>query len=137
MTEQDDLSRGFDAGNYANAYTSDCLASSWLVQEDGVDDDSDLPLPKPYRAAFVIGFFATYEYAEIPEEHREEHEAALTKYGAAMRAQGIAVRDDAADALETAQDILADADAGKVPEANDAVRLAELVVRALSKEGAK
>lgn len=91
-TRSDALARGFDAGNYGNAYTSTDFDTAWLVVDDGEQHD-------PYRtvdssafgAAFLIGFFATYEEHEIPGEQREFWRAAVETYGAEMRKLGIAV----------------------------------------------
>jgi hypothetical protein len=74
----DEVRRGFDAGNYANAYESTDLESVEL------DCESDA-----YRAAFVLGFFASYELNEIPSDAREAFDSAYrSEFGAIVLAAG-------------------------------------------------
>lgn len=76
------LSRGFDAGNYAAAYVS----TDYMVAFDADTGPKEL---EAYCAAFVLGFFSSYEVHEIPEDYREMHEAAYrSKYGAAVLEAG-------------------------------------------------
>lgn len=82
--EDDLLSRGFDAGNYANAYTSENLSKAWRFHNALTKDPA-------YRAAFVIGFFSSYETHEVPGVHRDELIEAERTYGQRMRDLGIAV----------------------------------------------
>lgn len=61
LDERTAMSQAFSAGNYANAYDTTSLARAWLsyTQRDGV---------KHYecrRAAFVLGFFSSYELTEM------------------------------------------------------------------------
>lgn len=56
-----DYSRGYDAGNYDNAYASEELA---LCNVRGRSAD--------YRAGYVLGFFSSYETREVPAEWRAE-----------------------------------------------------------------
>ena len=57
-------SHGWHAGNYANAYTSETLdPASWEGRSSA------------YRAAYLLGFYASYEAHEIPPEWRDEVEA--------------------------------------------------------------
>lgn len=59
---------GYDAGNYANAYSDTDLDAAWDVMEDG-----DRPVNnKAFRAGFILGFFSSYENTEVPEEYLEE-----------------------------------------------------------------
>lgn len=61
LREKTDMSRAFDAGNYANAYES---------------RDLEVALKRarytaPHtRAAFVLGFFSSYELCEIGDRER-------------------------------------------------------------------
>ena len=80
----DSLSRGFDAGNYANAYESENLSKAWKKRR--VKQTSPA-----YRAAYVLGFFSSYETHEVPETYRDELIEAERTYGPRMRALGIAV----------------------------------------------
>lgn len=82
------LSHGFDAGNYANAYTSEDLDEAWEIEEDGRPGNAE---SEHFRAAFVIGFFSSYEEHEIPEDHQDEHAAAMAERGPRLRAIGVAV----------------------------------------------
>lgn len=60
VDEQTEMSRAFNNGNYGNAYESTNL------------EDFDLDEMKEHeRAAFVLGFFGTYELDEIPGSDRE------------------------------------------------------------------
>jgi len=66
IVERDlELSHGFDAGNYCNAYETQDIEDA-LVMRD-VRDHS-----KAYRNAFILGFFSSYELHEIPgmDQHR-------------------------------------------------------------------
>ena len=58
--QKTEISRAFDRGNYANAYESTDLES--------FDLDA---MPEHMRAAFVLGFFASYELDEIGSDERE------------------------------------------------------------------
>jgi hypothetical protein len=59
-----DLSRGFSAGNYCNAYETQDFASAIVKRE--VKDKSSA-----FAIAFTMGFFGSYELHEIPDDHRE------------------------------------------------------------------
>lgn len=86
------LHRGFDAGNYGSAYTSGDLDTVWEVVEDGEQhDECRSAAPEAFRAAFVIGFFGSYEDDEVPSEHLDELLEAHRTYGAWMCELGIAV----------------------------------------------
>lgn len=54
------ISQAFSSGNNANAYGSTNL--------ENFDVDA---MPEHTRAAFVLGFFASYSLDEIDSEHRE------------------------------------------------------------------
>lgn len=62
-----ELSHGFSAGNYANAYqTQDLDEVSEVLEANG----------SRYRAAFILGFFSSYELHEIPADARERFDEA-------------------------------------------------------------
>lgn len=89
LDERTELSRGFSAGNYCNAYETDDLdtALSWLDAE--CDDETDDDYSEAYRAAFVVGFFATYALHEIPGSDRETFDEMFwSRYGQACLAAG-------------------------------------------------
>lgn len=70
---EESFERGYDAGNYANAYETEDLESA--LEAEGYDDDMPLnPRRFRFREGFVLGFFSSYELDEIPDEHREEVE---------------------------------------------------------------
>lgn len=64
--DDDDVSRGYSRGNYANAYeTEDYEAAVERIAEKGAD----------YVAAFTLGFFSSYTLDEMGI-HREAYEEA-------------------------------------------------------------
>jgi hypothetical protein len=71
MKDAETLSNGFDAGNYAMAYTSTDLDRAWSEQECKGNAD---PI---YRAGYVVGFFSSLEEREIPSWYRKEWREAL------------------------------------------------------------
>ena len=96
VSESDALARGFSAGNYASAYTSENLNRAWREVKAGEDEsyrEYGMGAHRgAYRAAFVLGFFSSFEDNEVPrEEWLDELIAAEHTYGAKMRALGIAV----------------------------------------------
>lgn len=92
LDERDMLHRGFDAGNYANAYVTENLERAWKNEEASEDSDTPLDTNGPYYAGFVLGFFSSYEDHEIGDsEERELRASMLAKWGPACRAAGIAV----------------------------------------------
>lgn len=62
-----ELSHGFDAGNYANAYVSEDYSRALSLEES----EHEKPLSLPYLRAFTLGFFASYEAHELPGEHED------------------------------------------------------------------
>jgi hypothetical protein len=71
------IERGFDAGNYANAYVSEDFDTAWDANSKL---DPRYPL-ESYRDAFLIGFFSSYEDHELPTEYQEH----VTSVRLAMR----------------------------------------------------
>lgn len=68
MAERDlELSHGFSAGNYANAYQTEDLGEVSEVLDANEE---------PYRHAFILGFFSSYELHEIPGDARERFDEA-------------------------------------------------------------
>jgi len=63
-TERDTrLSQGFSAGNYCNAYETQDLEQAFKQRDlDGSGE--------PFKMAFIMGFFASYELHEIPSDCR-------------------------------------------------------------------
>jgi hypothetical protein len=77
-------SRGFDRGNYGNAYESTDWDSWYAEQCAEIPTDSDgTPLDRDaYQAGMLLGFFASYELDEIADDMVAEQVAALrAKYG--------------------------------------------------------
>jgi hypothetical protein len=76
------LSRAFDAGNYCNAYETNNLAEA----EEKHKTESE---GEAYMAAFLLGFFSSYELEEIPYDVRDIHEEAYnSKYGKVVLKRG-------------------------------------------------
>jgi len=69
------FSRGFDHGNYGNAYES----QDW----DSFSEDMETPEgldPVEYHVGAMLGFFSSYEIHEIEGDYQEEIEALRAKY---------------------------------------------------------
>lgn len=62
------LHRGFEAGNFANAYETDDLEIAL--------ENADHKLGQDYLDAFIMGFFSTYELHEIPSDNLDQYETA-------------------------------------------------------------
>lgn len=62
------LSRAYDAGNFCNAYETENYSKAKLIRR--VDQKSP-----DYRAAFILGFFSSYEIHEM--SHPDSYQAAL------------------------------------------------------------
>ena len=75
LSERMDYSRGFDRGNYGNAYESQDW-EAWS-ETNGFDDRS-----VAYRQGMLVGFFSTYAISEIGDEMLAEYVATLrAKHG--------------------------------------------------------
>ena len=89
------LHHGFDAGNFAAAYTSTDLETAWAASSDEDNHQEDLSSEEStaiFRAGFVLGFFSSYELEEILEdEEREEYEEAKSKYESMAAESGLAL----------------------------------------------
>lgn len=88
------LHRGYDSGNYAAAYISENFRRAWDETLKEMDSDTRKLRhvdPKAFRAAFMLGFFSSYETHELPEGHVGAVVDADYDYGKQMRAAGIAV----------------------------------------------
>lgn len=89
------VSHAFDAGNFASAYVSTDLETAWgnyagngaLVRDDGTDHFAG----DEYRAAFVLGFYASCERHEIDDLDAYD-EAAASPIGEAVFAAGYVER---------------------------------------------
>lgn len=81
-TRDDDIRRGFDAGNYANAYETTCLETALAALSMNRSAD--------YESAFILGFFGSYERHEMGE-HAEDYALAYEAVGARAAELGIAV----------------------------------------------
>ncbi len=83
------LHQGYDAGNYDSAYVSENFTKAWRKREGRAKSAA-------YRAAYILGFFSSYETHEVPYNYQEEVVAAEHRYGNEMRAAGIGVDSRAA-----------------------------------------
>lgn len=74
MSNKEDVSlaraRGFDAGNYANAYEREELPTDEEIEREAGRRGCRY-FKKPFLNGYILGFFSSYELHEIPEEHRE------------------------------------------------------------------
>jgi hypothetical protein len=74
LTERTDFSRGYDAGNYGNAYESqDWNAWSAKRKLNGCSHE--------YRSGAMLGFFSSYEIHEIPMSLQNTIAQLRDKYG--------------------------------------------------------
>lgn len=73
-----DLAYGFNAGNYAHAYDGNKAARA----------RRDTP---EFQAAFIIGYYSSYEPHEIPADDLEDVMSALYEFGEDMEELGIAI----------------------------------------------
>lgn len=93
-TENDALSRGFDAGNCA-AYGDPSGYGFSQYMEKGLrshrSDESFMAHPRAYKAAYLLGFYSSFETREIPREVRAKVLSAHRRYAKKMRALGINV----------------------------------------------
>lgn len=64
MTDEE-LHRGFDRGNFANAYETE----DYSTVRGRLPSESS----QAYVAAFTLGFFSSYEYHEIPADAQEAY----------------------------------------------------------------
>lgn len=94
------VSRGFDAGNFANAYETENYSKALRgLKLPRAVDGSRLPreLEDAYRAAFTLGFFGTYELHEMGSHVEAYREAYFSEGGKACLAAGYT---DACDFFE-------------------------------------
>lgn len=81
VTAREALDRGYDAGNYAHAYQSNDLDTSFEVAEDfELNDPYREPFPREFRAGFVLGFFSSYEVEELDGEDLEAFQDAVSAF---------------------------------------------------------
>lgn len=62
-----DISHGFSAGNFANAYNSEDARIAWRMTVQDYGECSE-----EFYHAWVLGFFSTYEVHEIPMEYQQD-----------------------------------------------------------------
>ena len=65
LDEQTDFSRGFDRGNYGNAYESQDFGTWYDANEIGYQSAY-------YTEGAILGFFSSYELNEISDEIARE-----------------------------------------------------------------
>ena len=85
------VAKAYIAGNFDNAYVSETLIhamSQRQTRPDGTVRDSPF-LCSLYTAAYILGFFATYEPHEVPIGHHIDYQQAYdSPTGVALRAMG-------------------------------------------------
>lgn len=98
-TVDSQLSRGFDSGNYCNAYETHDLGKAFETRD--VESKGDA-----YKTAFIMAFFGSYELNEIPGIYRPLFDEAYhSELGQRVLELGYTERRDA--------DYAAEQDAGK------------------------
>lgn len=109
VTIDDALSRGLHSGNYASAYVSEEfeVAKEKEQEEDHNDVFAGEDAPRAYReaweAAFIIGFYGSYETHEVDSEHVEELIEATNTWGARIRELGLVCDERSWDEIENPQ----------------------------------
>ena len=73
-TDKLNLSRGFDHGNYANAYETEDY-------EQALEDPRIENAPPLFLTGMLLGFFSSYEIHEVPNEYQEDLIAARQEFG--------------------------------------------------------
>jgi hypothetical protein len=76
----DDIRRGFDAGNYANAYETTDLSEALAKLSPNRSTE--------YVAAFTLGFFSSYSLPEMGSDVEAYQEAYFSETGKACLAAG-------------------------------------------------
>lgn len=74
-----DLSRAFDDGDYAAAYETEDYAAA-RQEREGFDAD--------YHAAFILGFFSSYEPHEMGEHEDDWRQALESEVGRYVSNEG-------------------------------------------------
>lgn len=81
------LHEGYDAGNYDS-----CYYSEYFSYQTRCEEKSRLENYKAYDAAYIIGFFSSYEMHEIPYEWLNAYKDAIHFYKQEMINAGISWR---------------------------------------------
>ena len=75
------LSKGFDAGNYSSKYETEDL-------DEGMAHRKEVR-SAPFRVAFILGFFSSFTYEEVPDRFKQVYaEAYHSPQGHAVLEQG-------------------------------------------------
>jgi hypothetical protein len=74
MNAQESYSRGFDHGNYGNAYESQDWESWWAENAGKCPIDAN---PQAWAEGCLLGFFSSYEIHEISDDMVAEEVAAV------------------------------------------------------------
>lgn len=78
LQDREDFIRGFDHGNYGNAYVTQDWEAFW--EANLYDDDGNERSPD-FQEGMMLGFFSSYELDEISDEvAREDVKALREKY---------------------------------------------------------
>ena len=89
----DVLHRGWDAGNYANAYLADNFQRAWdktLTEMDSEERKVRHRCPDAFMAAFVRGYFSSYERSDIRSQRALDLvDKAEKDFGREMDAAGL------------------------------------------------
>lgn len=102
----DALSHGLHAGNYASAYVSEDFetAKEHCEAEDHNEEFVGAKAPPEVReaweAAFIIGFFGSYETHEVDSDHTDALIEATNKWGQKIRDLGLVCDERSWDEIE-------------------------------------
>lgn len=70
LQEREDFSRGFDRGNYGNAYESQDWETWWA--ENSVGIAGKVPTSDAFQSGALVGFFSSYELDEVSDEAQRD-----------------------------------------------------------------
>jgi hypothetical protein len=87
------LSRGFDRGNFGNAYENEDYDTWRPQQKIPVEYVGSPSACSAYEAGMFLGFYSSYEDHEIPDHHRDHVIAVHGLNLDMLKACGIATRE--------------------------------------------
>jgi len=90
ITEAEALTRAFYTGKADEKYVRCDWDAMWLQHEPTVYESSH---PKAYRAAYLLGFFSSYENHEIGPKHKKDVQEAYSTWRFRMALEGIDQKD--------------------------------------------
>ena len=88
------LSRGFDAGNYCNAYETQDYDRALSIRTAKPRPGVRAELQTAWQVAFTLGFFGSYEFDEMGEHEDTYREALASAHGQRCVELGFVDRDE-------------------------------------------